>query len=673
MLSASGRRGSARGVVAGVSAAALACAVAFGPLAMLATTAAAAGPCATPGASGAGGSLTGVVNTYYPGTASVAAGRHEHLGRRLDRRCDTDRGRRHAPGHPDAGRRHQLRQHQRVRRRRRGRTGVGLHGAELLRPVRVRDGDVGGVRRRGHDQRAGRRRRAGQLLHARRQRRRGAGQRTFQVVRVPQYTTASTSSTLTAAAWNGSTGGVLALDTTEHTHPQRDGECYRPRLPRRSELPARRRRGRQHRRGAGVERGQRRGEGRRHRRDALVLGRRPTPTPVATWTEGAPGNAGGGGTDGNPVANDQNSGGGGWRQRRGRRSRRQLVEHQPCGRRVRRRRAAGNRLAGLPRRRRRSRDREQLRRTATPTGRPVAAPSSSAPRRSAAPARSRPTARPPTTPRRTTVVAVVVPAGRSIWSPRPARWLVRRSTPTAGAAATRGRRRPVRRVRTVLVVAGAAAGCSPRAHPPRRRSTAGTHGITTTGNLAFGSTDGSVGQTATTSTTPGVNPGAACADLSITKTAPASVQRERCDRLQPGRRQRRTCRGGLVVGDGHPPGRRDVRVGVRRRVGMLERRERLGDLYPRRPSPSGATAPTITVNVTAPAQATTLSNTATVTSTTPDQTPANNTSTASTTVDRHRGPGDHQDRPGDGDRRRQRQLHARRRTTSAPPTRPCCP
>ena len=38
------------------------------------------------------------------------------------------------------------------------------------------------------------------------------GQRTYQVVRLPQYSTATLSSTLTASAWNGLTGGILALD-----------------------------------------------------------------------------------------------------------------------------------------------------------------------------------------------------------------------------------------------------------------------------------------------------------------------------------------------------------------------------------------------------------------------------------------------------------------------------
>ena len=40
------------------------------------------------------------------------------------------------------------------------------------------------------------------------------GQRTFQVIRVPQYTTATLGSTLTAIAWNGATGGVLAVDVS---------------------------------------------------------------------------------------------------------------------------------------------------------------------------------------------------------------------------------------------------------------------------------------------------------------------------------------------------------------------------------------------------------------------------------------------------------------------------
>lgn len=41
-----------------------------------------------------------------------------------------------------------------------------------------------------------------------------AGQRRFQVVRIPQYQNLTVSGTVTPAAWNGSTGGILALDVT---------------------------------------------------------------------------------------------------------------------------------------------------------------------------------------------------------------------------------------------------------------------------------------------------------------------------------------------------------------------------------------------------------------------------------------------------------------------------
>ena len=47
-----------------------------------------------------------------------------------------------------------------------------------------------------------------------------------------------------------------------------------------------------------------------------------------SMARGAPGNAGGGGTDANPGANDQNAGGGGGAQRRFRRIWRRLLEHE---------------------------------------------------------------------------------------------------------------------------------------------------------------------------------------------------------------------------------------------------------------------------------------------------------------------------------------------------------
>ena len=63
---------------------------------------------------------------------------------------------------------------------------------------------------------AGTRRRIGLSVSLRRRLDYTAGQSTYQVIVVPQYTTASFNSTTppTALPWNGSTGGVLVLDTS---------------------------------------------------------------------------------------------------------------------------------------------------------------------------------------------------------------------------------------------------------------------------------------------------------------------------------------------------------------------------------------------------------------------------------------------------------------------------
>ena len=138
-----------------------------------------------------------------------------------------------------------------------------------------------------------------------------AGQRTFQVIRVPSYTTATTSSGLTALAWNGSVGGVLAFDVAQTLTLSGtvsvDGLGFRG-------APGINRTG-----GAGMANtdqvvsatagaGGNKAEG--------IAG-----TPLGTTAgngypggdadRGAPGNAGGGGTDGRPSNNDQNTGGGG--------------------------------------------------------------------------------------------------------------------------------------------------------------------------------------------------------------------------------------------------------------------------------------------------------------------------------------------------------------------------
>lgn len=165
------------------------------------------------------------------------------------------------------------------------------------------------------------------------------GVETFQVIRVPQYSSATLSSGLTAMPWNGATGGVLALDVSSQLTlggtVALDGLGFRgsggidlvgsatgastdtvtaspatlPALP----PPA----------GSGANGGK--GEGIAgtphwvappissiaHTTTATNTGQAVLEGyPSGSFARGAPGNAGGGATDANPVANDQNSGGG---------------------------------------------------------------------------------------------------------------------------------------------------------------------------------------------------------------------------------------------------------------------------------------------------------------------------------------------------------------------------
>jgi uncharacterized repeat protein (TIGR01451 family) len=153
------------------------------------------------------------------------------------------------------------------------------------------------------------------------------GQRKFQVIRVPQYSTATLSSGLTASAWNGSSGGVLALDIAGALNlgsatVSVDGLGFRG--------------------GAGLQLSGGTGADTDYRNTAptaytgaLVAGQHGskaegvagTPRwvesggtflstgvegyPNGSMARGAPGNAGGGGTDGDPSANDENAGAGG--------------------------------------------------------------------------------------------------------------------------------------------------------------------------------------------------------------------------------------------------------------------------------------------------------------------------------------------------------------------------
>lgn len=148
------------------------------------------------------------------------------------------------------------------------------------------------------------------------------GQRRFQVVRVPQYSSATLGSGLTAAAWDGTTGGVLVFDVAGalslgSAAVSLDGMGFR---------------GGGTRQLTGGSGGLNtdyvnaatnnfnggKGEGiagtPRYYYDATFNTVTDTTIegyPNGSVSRGAPGNAGGGGTDGNPSANDQNSGGGG--------------------------------------------------------------------------------------------------------------------------------------------------------------------------------------------------------------------------------------------------------------------------------------------------------------------------------------------------------------------------
>lgn len=150
-----------------------------------------------------------------------------------------------------------------------------------------------------------------------------AGQRRFQVIRVPVFKTATLSSTLTAAAWDGNNGGVLAVDITSTLTlggtVSVDGLGFRGgaglRLTGngggagdyRNAAPAAPPAGFHGSKGEGIAGTPRwifDGTG---NADTGVEG-----YPNGSMARGGPGNAGGGGTDGTPGAgNTENSGGGG--------------------------------------------------------------------------------------------------------------------------------------------------------------------------------------------------------------------------------------------------------------------------------------------------------------------------------------------------------------------------
>jgi hypothetical protein len=142
----------------------------------------------------------------------------------------------------------------------------------------------------------------------------------FQVVRVPQYLDATVSGTVTAGPWNGSSGGIVAIDVarrltfTGSGTISADGAGFRGGGGR--ALSGGAGANTDYRTLASVNNNAAKGEGiigtprfvnnNGSLQDNVFEGYRD-----GSNGRGAPGNAGGGGTDGSPVDNQQNSGGGG--------------------------------------------------------------------------------------------------------------------------------------------------------------------------------------------------------------------------------------------------------------------------------------------------------------------------------------------------------------------------
>jgi len=146
------------------------------------------------------------------------------------------------------------------------------------------------------------------------------GQRRFQVIRIPQYSSASLNGPVTALGWDGSTGGIVAIDVAGQL--DWNGQSIDV-----SGLGFRGGGGRQLSGSGGLNwwdfrtvatatTNGTKGEGyagtpRYINNNGTLLDNGLEGYPNGSYARGGAGNAGGGSTDGNPGANDENSGGGG--------------------------------------------------------------------------------------------------------------------------------------------------------------------------------------------------------------------------------------------------------------------------------------------------------------------------------------------------------------------------
>lgn len=152
------------------------------------------------------------------------------------------------------------------------------------------------------------------------------GRATFQVIRVPQFSTATYANTGNAATpWNGTAGGVFAVDVTDalstSTNITVDGDGFRGGAVQQmsgsgaAEPPAPQAKNGDYAVAQGTGYHGLKGEGSVgtpyavYNGTTIVTGSETMPG--GSFARGAPGNAGGGGSDADPAKNDQNTGGGG--------------------------------------------------------------------------------------------------------------------------------------------------------------------------------------------------------------------------------------------------------------------------------------------------------------------------------------------------------------------------
>lgn len=288
--------------------------------AVIATASAGAQVCATPGRDGPGGVLSGVVNTYYPANASVTAGSSTTISllaatagsvpiaagdlllviQMQDATIDVRNSARYG-GNNGTGS---------------GATNWGTAGQYEFIVATSAVGIGGGTLSfRG----AGA---ANRLVYSYTNVVPVSGvtaQKRFQVVRVPQYSSATLGGGIVTPAWNGRAGGVLVLDiagtATVSGVVSADGKGFRGGAGR-GATGGNNGGPNDYRVGANVGYHGQKGEGVAGTPQYVWDGAAMTNTGVDGYrngssARGAPANAGGGGTDGNPGNNDENSGGGG--------------------------------------------------------------------------------------------------------------------------------------------------------------------------------------------------------------------------------------------------------------------------------------------------------------------------------------------------------------------------